>query len=237
MAFFKPETNRMEQRTQATPLAQDVLGTLQRTLQQQGIGAPLSEGQAAAGSNLSDFINALQDPGRFEELAAPLQTISDRTTDRQAAELREGFTQVGGRLGSPLMRAEQRLRTENQQNFDAQLANMFQQNQDLLLRAIGGQQQSAIQNLAPFLELAQLGVLPDHVVKEPSTLGSIANIAAPVIGAFAGGLPGAAASAASSGLLGGGGGGASNPLAMGTRPEPGSIFDFGNNDFFGQFAR
>lgn len=179
MGFLKPSIEQHEVSNQASPLAEDLTGFLQQILRGGDLSA-ITPGTARAQEGLSEFTNALQDPGRFEELAGPLRTVNQRDTDRAAAQLREGFTQVGGRLGSPLMRAEQLLRTENQQNLDAQLANLFQQNQDLLLRGLSAQGALGLDALAPILQFASQGIQNPETVAQDSpftrTLGAIGDI-------------------------------------------------------------
>lgn len=164
MGFLRPEVQAQQVRSQATPLAEDVLENLRRQLRGGVYGEGVGPLQREAGTAIRQFMAARETPERFESLAQPMIDISRRETDRGAAQLRENLGTAGLRLGTPATQAEGRFRAEAGQNLDSLLAQLFSQEQANLLQSIGMLQSMGVSNIAPFLQMAGLGIIPDQTI-------------------------------------------------------------------------
>ena len=75
MGFLQPRIETRQPRSQATPLAEDVLGLLRKQI----LGGTFGEGagslQREAGTAIRQFVNARQTPDLFKELAAPIMEL------------------------------------------------------------------------------------------------------------------------------------------------------------------
>lgn len=213
----------VQPRSQATPLAQDVLGILRGQLLPEGfvmpgpttetrrVGLPGGRGGAAlaragldpfphiieqtfevppdlsgiplsferagrglgplqrrAGTELEQFISS--GGGRFDlsKLASDLEAIHQRRTEEGVADLREGFGIAGTRAGTSQAVGEARFRGQAEQDFAATIGELFrrsfEERQNRLLAAINLLQNMGAQNLAPFFQLASLGILPEQTI-------------------------------------------------------------------------
>lgn len=166
-------SRRREVTTQATPLARDVLGDLRSMLEGGGLeqaGLGISPLQREAGTAARQFVSS--GGGRFDlsPLLGQLEDIQRRRVAETTGNLRESFGAMGARFGSPLATAEGRTRRELETEFGAQTGELLRQEfgaqQQRQLQGIGLLQSLGVSNLAPFFQMAQLGIQPD--VFEPS---------------------------------------------------------------------
>lgn len=156
---------RVQPESQATPLAGDVLGFLQGQIGQGGFG-PLTPLQRQAQNSLQNFIASNQ-PFDLGPLLAQLEQVQGRQVETGAANLREGFGVAGSRFGTPLAAGEAQFRTGAAGDFATTvsqlLQNQFNIGNEQLLQAIGLGGQLSTQNIAPFIQLAGMGILPEQI--------------------------------------------------------------------------
>lgn len=130
-----PKVKRVRQRSQATPLAEDLLARIQGQLDQgtfgQGFGGLDSEAgtairqfMARGGANLP-AIRDVSGPGvNFGEMIDALETVQNRNVNRNAADLREQFGAAGTRYGTTAQQGEGRFRAEAAQDWNVQLGQL-----------------------------------------------------------------------------------------------------------------
>ena len=123
-------------------------------------------------------------PEQFAELIAPLQELFNKQTDRGVAATKEGISAVGGRFSASSQRQEGRQRNERAGELDALISNLFFQQQDQLLNALGAQQTFGMQNLQPFLDFAGLGILPENTTVSDSNTTAGIKLGTGILGAL-----------------------------------------------------
>jgi hypothetical protein len=155
----------VDRRNNASGLSDDVIAYLQGQIAEGSFGTGVSPLQREAGTAIRQVVNS-------GGLSPEILDAVNRTTNRQAGDLREGFGIAGSRFGTPLAIGEGILRSDAATN----VANI---GSERLLAAIQMMQQFGGENLAPFIQLASLGILPPQLVEKPgilSTLGSIFGV-------------------------------------------------------------
>ena len=212
---FGTQTRPVQPESQATPLAEDLLAMLQGHLASSAFGTGVGPLQRQAGDALSRFVEQREGgqlPGNVGELFDTITTRSNIQEDRSAADLRERSSLAGNTAaGSGSLNSEALLRSEFGTSLDQTLAQLGEQIRQFetqsLLAGIQGLQQFGNQNIAPILQMAAMGILPEEIIASPGVgsqiLGAVSNVAA--------------------GWLGGGGGGFALPGGGGppTIPNPG----------------
>jgi len=180
----------VQPKSQATPLAEDVLGFLQGQIGPEGFG-PLTALQRQAQNFLGDFL-ALG-PEQLSPLLGQLEGIQQRRTGEQVGDLREAFSIGGGRFGTTASIGEARLREGLEETFGAQLSQLLLAQQGQQITAAGTAGTLAAQNIDPFIQLAGLGILPEEIFFEQNPfvtgLGALAGLAGGA-GSLIGGLKG-----------------------------------------------
>jgi len=169
---------RVQPESQATPLAGDVLGFLQSQIGPEGFG-PLTALQRQAQNFLGDFL-ALG-PEQLSPLLGQLEGIQNRRTGEQVGDLREAFSIGGQRFGTTTAIGEAKLRRDLEDVFGAQLSQLLLAQQGQQIGAAGTAGQLSAQNIAPFIQLAGLGILPEQISFEQNpfvtALGGLAGLA------------------------------------------------------------
>lgn len=192
-----PRIDKEERRSQATPLAEDVLAQLQGQLAAGAFGSGVGPLQREAGTAIRQYLASLFSRQSGEGLEA-FRARGEAATERSAAELREGFGAFGSRFGSQVQRGETDLRREallDQAALEEQQRNIIDQ---LIAGAIPQMFAQGQANIQPFLQLAAMGILPEEIIASPGVGQQLLGGALAAGGAFLGGPAGAA-------LLAGGG--------------------------------
>ena len=227
-----PRVQTREQRSQATPLADDVLRMIRGQLASGRAGSGFSPLQQQAGTAIQQYINSgginampvVRDIGPagadFGRMVSALETVQNRRVDEQAANLREQAGAAGTRYGTTLGAAEGAFRRDAQADFNVTLEQLAvaldearradetlgiqrdlslgqlqqsaeQFNQQRMLEAITTMFGMGQQNMAPIFALAQMGILPEHLMVSPgvgsqilSGIMSGASAMLPVAGQF-----------------------------------------------------
>lgn len=213
-------TKRVERGSQATPLAEDVIQQLRGQLSEGAFGLGVGPLQREAGTSLRQYLTSLEQREPVDtaslagmdltQLIGDLENISARNVNRQAADLQEAFGGQGTRFGSTLARGESALRGDAALDLSAMIGNILREENARVqaarqfdvganlglgqqrLGAIGqlfGQGQAA---LAPFLALAQMGILPEEIIAQPNPWAQLGGAAltagAGILGGPAGGV-------------------------------------------------
>jgi hypothetical protein len=181
----------------ATGLANDFVKFLQSGLNSGTFGG-LSGATGAMNANpfgsTNGIAGVLNDilSGGAGKLGGSLQELIGKQETRDVNDLRARFGASGGTaFGTPAAYAESLLRSETAPK---------------LTQAVGGLQLQTLSQLLPLLAgLSQRGISQRETVQQPSPLANAFSIAAPVIGAFAGGPAGGALGSLFGGMFGGGG--------------------------------
>jgi len=178
-----PQTRSVERRSQATPFAEDTLRVLQGELDRGAFGAGVGPLQRESGTAIRQFLSGLQQRqadigGRgSSRLLDALQARNTENVNRQALDLREAFGASGARFGSQLGGAEAQLRRGAATDFAVTAADLLfgeQQALDqLLLGTAATQFGLGTESMAPFLQLAQLGILPEEIIASPGVLDQL----------------------------------------------------------------
>jgi hypothetical protein len=168
MGFLRPEITSRQQRSPATPLGENVLAQLSQYFNSADFGKGVSAPNREAMGSVDSFIKARETPDQFMSLMGPLREVFQINTDRAAGEVREGFSQTGGRLSTALGREEGKARNEGNLNLEALMSQLFLGDQANLLNAIGQKQNMAVQNTAPVFDFGAAGVLPDQTIIQDS---------------------------------------------------------------------
>ena len=166
-----------EQKSQATPLAEDYLKKLQGQLSSSAFGTGVGPLQQEAGTALRQFITSLQGQGGVSEgaqrLISGLTAESERRTEQGAANLREQHGIAGQRFGTTLSQGESAFRSQAGAELDQLIGGIQEGSRQFdankLLASIGqlfGQGQA---NIQPFSDIAALGIAPEHMIVSPST--------------------------------------------------------------------
>ncbi|MHC4315807.1 MAG: hypothetical protein ACYSW3_25470 [Planctomycetota bacterium] len=179
--------------SQATPLAEDILGLMRGRIGAGGLG-PLTALQGLAGQSLANFIPLLESGQQTDALRAQMEAIQRQETGAQVGDLRESFGIAGSRFGTPLALGEAGLRSQLGVGFGEQQARILQEQQNIqnqqLLQAIGLGGQLSAQQIAPFMQLGGMGILPTQTFFEQNpfvtALGGLAGLGAGVGGALTG---------------------------------------------------
>jgi hypothetical protein len=187
------QTKNVERSSQATPFAEDVLKTLSQGIMGGGTEAGHFQSpsilQRESGTAMRQFIESLsRGPG---DLVGSLGQIHSREMDRGVAGLREGFSGMGGRFSTPLAREEGRMRREGAADLTATIGGIEQQHIGQMIQALSQMFNMGTQELAPFLQMAGLGVIPDEVIAQPNPFlqmgtalaGGLGTMLAPGFGA------------------------------------------------------
>lgn len=175
---MKPTVETQEATSQATPLAQDVLGMIRRQITGGVFGEGMGPLQQEAGTAIRQYVTSRQNMDQFAQTLAPVLRLFDQGTNEQVAGLRTSMGSLGGRFGTPLANAEADFRSDRSMQRDALIAQAWQQEMQNLLAGIAMMQQFGLQNIAPALQMAQLGILPEHVIVGDSPFAQITGAAA-----------------------------------------------------------
>lgn len=224
-----PNIQSVERTSQATPFAADFLKLLQGQLSTaQGVPtgtAGSTPGQSAQQyTNFQQRLGGINTAGNFADetpaLIAALTARSNATTDRNAAALREGHGALGNRFGSSLTRGEGLLRSEAGLNLDQLIAGVMLDRSNALQQARQFDTMANIESVAPFFNMAGLGIIPNEIIASPGVGQQLLSA----------GIDGLAAYLSGGGSFGfgGGKGGAPNMGGGGSMPQLPRI-DFGPN--------
>ena len=168
-----------EQKSQATPLAEDYLALLQGQLSSDAFGTGVGPLQQQAGTAISQFVKSLQGQAPGELSSSAQQMIRGLTdafgqrTEQGAANLREQHGIAGQRFGSSLAQGEAAFRSQADAELNqliggiGERAREFDSNQ--LLASIGQLFSQGQENVRPFGDMAALGIAPEHMIVSPST--------------------------------------------------------------------
>lgn len=161
---------RVQPTSQATPLAGDVLGLLRGAIGQGGFQA-LTPLQQQSQMSLSNFIPLLESGQQTEALLRQLEQLQGRQLGTNVAQQRESLGAQGlAAGGSSRAAGEASLRSQSALGFEALAGNIMREQTNIqnqqLLQAIGLGGQLSQQNIAPFLQMASLGILPEQVFFE-----------------------------------------------------------------------
>lgn len=156
---LRSEAETRQPRSQATPLAEDVLGILRKQISGGTFGTGFGPLQQQAGTAIQQFVNSGAG-GRFESGTLPqvrdinltpvdiatqignLENIQQRSSQRALADVRETIgAQGGGRFGTGVTRAVGDTARDLELGFTAQLDQLLRDQQGLQL----GVQQAGIQ--------------------------------------------------------------------------------------------
>lgn len=166
----------------ATPVSGNFIQQLEGALNANSLGAGIGDLGQGAEAAITRFVSTGLDrmasgsgvDQGTQQLADALTNRSNTNTNRQAADLREGFGATGTRFGSSLSDSEALLRGEAQQGLDiaigellTEAANRETATMGLLLSAIQEMSRQSQSNLNPFLALTQIGQAPVENVVSP----------------------------------------------------------------------
>ena len=198
---------RQEVTSQATPLSGDILEILRGQLSSGNLGLGVGPLGREAGTAARQFVSSgVGGRGGTEgfdlsPLLKQLEEIQNRRVGEQTGDLRESFGITGQRFGTALQKGEGNLRGRLEDDFLANIGNLLRQSfESQQQRTLFGQGQQlqginllgniGQQNLAPFLNLAALGINPDIFTENPFVTGG--KLGAELIGAVSGvkGAPG-----------------------------------------------
>lgn len=223
-----PNITKVDQASQATPFAQDFLGALQGYLSSLKTGAPGPLQQQGVGASGQQYDNGLAQLFGGVNTAAGVKNytpqlidattnVSNRQTDRNAAQIRESFGASGNRLGTSRARVEGQYRNEAGDTLAQTIASilMAQNQAETQARQFDvGANQAAF---GTYANIAGAGILPQEIIATPSIGSQIVNGLISGAAAYLGGggaIPG----------LGGGGAG-SMPTGFGGMPARGGGFN------------
>jgi len=232
-------TEHIERGSQATPLAEDVLKQLQGELSQGAFGHGVGPAQRNSTDWLTSLLTSMTgergqggiDPTGF------LDALGKRNTefvDRQATDLGDTLG-PGTRFGSQTLQAATDLRrgaasdfnvTSAQSMLDAGKFNsQFGLAQDQQLMAgIGQLFDQGTGAINPFLQMAQMGILPEEITQNPNWTAQLLNAGARVAAGIATGGGSEVANAASGGgafdIFGQGGSSVGGGGGRGFNPDP-----------------
>lgn len=168
--MLKPVVSSRQQKSQATPLGEDILSLLKKQLTSSDtFGGGVTGAQQGAMKSMDKFIGARETPEQFMKLMGPLKEMFQLNTDKSAAQTRESFGATGNRMSRSAMKAEGATRNEGNLSLQAMLSQLFMGDQANLLGAIGQKQQMANQNIAPALDFGAMGIMPDQTMINDST--------------------------------------------------------------------
>lgn len=189
-----PRVETVERTTGATPLAEQFLQLLQGELDTGALGTGVGPLQREAGTAIQQYVQALQQraqegPGASNLISAIEEGSAERTR-RGAADLREGFGIAGARFGTPSALGEARFRSDVERDL-AETTGRIGLEEDLAIQQLlqGGIAQMFGQGQAaldPFIQLAQLGILPPEVIASPGIGEQLLSGGLSGLGAFFG---------------------------------------------------
>ena len=176
MGIFKPTVDTRQPTSPATPFAEDFLKILSGELSK-GFGTGVGPLQREAGTAARQFVSSGGGSFPLSELFANLEAVQNRRVGEQAADLREGFGALGSRFGTPLAGAESRFRRDTERDFAATLGELSRQEfgaqQQRMLQGIQLLNQIGLGSIAPFLDIAKLGILPEAFVVGDSPFSQV----------------------------------------------------------------
>lgn len=198
------QTETVERESQATPLAEDVLGLLRQQIEGARMGTTGGPGQTPqqrqgaldanafgmgvgplqreAGTSMRQLLNSLEGGGIGvpQEQRAALEQVQTNQRERALADLGEQFGMAGSSLGTPQSVGQARLLSELVPRQTQQLFEEGRARQGQLMQAIMGMQQLGQQNVEPFFQMARQGILPEEVVVKEhplvSGLGAVSGL-------------------------------------------------------------
>jgi hypothetical protein len=179
---MKPNVRTKEVKSQATPLANDVLGFLQRQIQGGTFGGGFGALQQQAGTGIQQFVNS--GGGSFDRSPQieALKKLHGFDLNKGMADLSEMFGQAGGRFGSGLAGATgdyvSKSNAEFENNIGSLLGSDFANQQNRLLSGLGLMGQMGESSMAPFWQMAMTGINPENVIVDPSKMQQISGLAA-----------------------------------------------------------
>lgn len=219
---FGPQIENVTRESQATPLAEDVLQSLRGQLAEGSFGQGVGPLQRQGSNAVSQYLNHLQGvaAGGSTPLIDALTRLHGRQTERGAANVKEQMGVAGAAAGSSLADALSLYQAEQDAAFDVTAANSLMQQEQMLLNAANMLFDMGQLNIQPFLQMAQLGIIPEEIVASPGLGSQLLTAGANTLGAYFG----------SGGRLPfGGGGGGGGPMSMAPppsvpQPNPGGPF-------------
>jgi len=189
-----PKAKKIERGSQATPFAEQLLALLggqmgmggmqqrEGALNAGAFGTGVGPLQQEAGTAIRQFVEGGGMPFKLSPLVGRMQDIFARQTEAGAAGIREGMGGMGLRFSTPLAAEEGKFRREAGTDFMATLGNIFreehQRNIQNLMGGMGMMQQFGQQNIAPFMQLGQMGILPEEIMMQKNPLMQGLDIAA-----------------------------------------------------------
>jgi hypothetical protein len=168
-----PKRQTVQPRSQASPLADDILKRFQGMLDEGAFGTGVGPLQRSAGKAAEQFVNSgptvAGSKFNLDELVSGLTAINKRQTDTSVGDLRESFGALGSRYGTPLAVGESNVRAQgNEQlltNINQAYLQADQSDQNRRQIDLAGIQTLAgigTQSINPFLQLGSQGILPEE---------------------------------------------------------------------------
>jgi hypothetical protein len=200
-----PKPKAIEQRSQATPFAEQFLDQLMGNLSS-GYATGL---QRNAGTAIEQYANSIKPFDMTDTFKAMTEMFGNQNRTA-AANIREGMSGAGNRYGSAAATGEGRFYAEALPAQQAMMGELGLRSYDSFNRAkLGGMQlygQNANEALRPFLQMALAGVHPDQIMMQENPwmtgLKTLGGVAAGAGAALTGLGP------LGAGIIGGAGGGA-----------------------------
>ena len=180
-----PKITKVEQTSQATPLAEDFLKILQGQIDEGSFGTGVGPLQRDAGSAIRQFVTSLQGnvegggSERLQRLLSGVEAGSLRRTEEGAGNLREQFGITGSRFGTPLALGEARFRAESGEGLDRTLGALGEQGRQFdigqLLQGIAQLFNQGQANTDLFARFAALGILPEEIIAQPGIFDQLVS--------------------------------------------------------------
>ena len=215
-----PNIDHVEKTSQATPFAEDILAFLQGQLSQGAFGTGVGPLQRGAGQSIDRLVAQLEGGEGVNNLLDAITSRNKTNLGESIASQKEGFGQEGSRFSSESAKGESDLRAKNQESLDVTTAQATLANNQQLMAAIGQMFGMGTQSMAPFMDMARLGIVPEEIIASPSIGSQLLSGGISAIANFAG-------SDAFAGLLNKG---QPTPTSF---PNPGGQFPGGNPSWGG----
>lgn len=220
-------TETIQPKSQATPLAEDTLGLIQGQIAQLGQGGFATDLQRQAGTAIQQFLGAQQGGpmGMDNPLIQALDQVFQQNLTSTAAQGREQFSGMGLRGSSSAGIGIQRALGEQGNQQNALLQNIIREQENLRQQNLlqGGQalQQFDINQLAPALALAPAGIFGEQTIQKPGIFQQVLQAVSGAAGGASSLIPGLGAGMDILGSVFGGGGGGpqiTSQMAQATQP-------------------
>lgn len=172
----KPSVTRVQGTSQATPLANDILKMLMAQINSGQAGTGFGPLQRDAGTAIQQFVNS--GGGQFDttQMFKDMESGHQRRVDQGAGQIREGYSMIGGRMGTGSRGDEADFRANANAEYGARIGEInrqeFGNQQNRLLQAIGAMFNMGTENMAPFFNFASQGIMPETITVGDSPLSA-----------------------------------------------------------------